>query len=883
MSASVSVTRHVKQMHTKCEQLIASLEGIAGIESSEQHAMRLKDVKVLVEMMPSRSRELVDLMANHCSEIDGFASETFGMLLSEIIKKFKESHDDVPVEIVKLFEITDHADFILETMNVLSDAKLIDQSPQLIVKLLEKLIRDESYLIFAFTRLSNSQHDLKINDYIQHLISLPDKIANKLQHEFPCVFNRRTFSAILLHNVIKSLHIMCTINKLEQLKVYNMKFLSRLISRVFVHFKSDKTLLVNVLRLMSSMSESAIYGESIRGLAIGLQRQAVEIVAQHLFASEEKVQRLVGMLGDVWRSNSDWSFVLTKKIPLLSFCNDDRIIANLSFFLATEDSEATKQLLMEMLMVWSTKSHVIDSPFEQHFYVSKFIVLLTKYLPNPKDNAENIKRLLFNGMQIHIGSSDKKLQALGMITAETVLGIVNNDAKDEEKLKFDYSAMDAEIVREIVDVIREFPERALDAKSLLDGDDDTEKLMEKLSQIADNREEITQVTKKKTALIVQKPVDPVIIQQAPIELDSDDDDLQPYPDNPNDHQPNSDSKRPKYLLDLIQNFTIKENFEDPEKFELSVMSAEVIIKQQLPSHHTDIAIDLLRIFITLDKSCYMENFEELKMKILIQICCIYPKDSAEYLCQEFNTEASKYAISRRMLMLEVLTETAKTLSKLEMPKSNEPQSTSAALSSQKQNKLLIKLHEELENRNRKDAQKIIRERLMAKTRRIVTRTKAPDESAGINRFAEVAGWFFFPLIHGFGRKQMVFKVGTNLRDDVDNLLMIKFLQTISVLMLCAENSVVAPKMAKELMNLSVFLRYHEESQIRLAVLHMVATIILAVPRKVLINEFAQEIGEFINHLGKVVQSTVVSYEPDKECREFAQQLLGMFQGISCAE
>lgn len=865
--------------------LIESFEKMTEIESTEQHWELLLEIRKLIDLLPCSTRNLTDLMANHISDC---AIENFPTLLMEVVRKFGKSYrtgGEVPEEIINLTEITDNVDFTIETMSVLSSTKLMDTASSLTIKLLENLLFDESYLMFVFTRLSQSKLDdetiVRIDQFVQQLISLPDKIANRLKTEFPQEFGLRKFSANLMVNALKSFHVLCQVNKMEQSNIYNLKFLSKLISKVFVHFKADKALLTSSLRLMTSLAGQEIYRENFRMLMMGLNRAAIENVASLAFGNEENKQRLLWVFGDVWKRSNDWTFVLTKKIPLLSFSNDDRIIENLTFFLAIEDVMIMQQILIEMLTVWSTKSHVNDTSFDQHFYVTKFIVLMTKYLPNVKESAEKMRQLLFTGIKVHLESTDQKVKALGMISAETVLGILDKESKDEEKLKFDYSEVDPKIVQEVIKVIQGFPDKIESLEIPEAHDNEVEVLMDNLLSIVEaveGHEETVKIDKKINVLPIEQPQASVappspVVHQKP-ELDSDDDDdLQPY-DDPDD-LPRYDQKRPKYLLDLIQAFTSKDARDDSERFELAMEAAEEIIKQQLLNHHTDIAVDLLNIFIGLEKLCYFENFDEVKMKILVEICSIHPKESALFLCKEFNSESSEYSLTKRMLMLDVLTETAKKLSKLEI-KRQEVIQEAADQKVPVQNKLLIKLNEELENRNRKDAQKIIRQRLLAKTKRIARRTKAPDENAGVNRFSDVAGWFFFPLVHGFGRQQMIFKHGTNLKDEVDNMLLVKFLHTISVMMLCAENSVLAPKMAKELVNLSVFLRYHEESKIRLAVLHMVSTIILAVPRNVLANEFTQEINEFMNHLDKIVKSSVVNYEPDHECRDFAKQLMGMF-------
>ena len=817
--------------------------------------------------MPCGERNPVDLMKNHESEVKKFAGEEFVVIIEEIIMKFGENSDEVPEEILKFAGITDDVQYPVELMNSLC-RKLIQKRPKFVANLLQILMKNESYLVFVFTRLSWLPEIEKIDNFIQQITSFHDKIGNQLMSKFPDSFNPRSFSANLMLNAIKTFHVISVINKAEQSKVYDLKFLSKLISKVIVNFQGDKVVARSSLFLLAHLAETEDYRENVKELLMGLSRPAIEIAANLIFGSFSEKQ-IVLMIGNSWKLNCDWKFSIMKKLPLLTFATEDKLAMNLTTFLAREDAEAAEDLLNELLGIWGSKSHINDTSFDQHIYLTKLIVMIVKKLPK----VDDIKQALFNGTQHHIESADRKLRALGMITAEKVLEITEKDS--QEKLKFDYSDFDETVLIEIVQKIQELVE---ENENSHETGDDSLKVLEEIAENSRNLEKISQNLTSKSKIPLKTP------KVSNQRLDSDDEEDSSSPIDPDDYCPPSDeSKRPRYLLDLIQNFTTKESLEDPEKFEYSMSGASDIIQQQLSRNHTDIAVDLLRIFIRLDKACYMENFEELKLKSLVEICSIYPKESAQFLCQEFNSESTVYSQDRRLFLLDVLYETAKALSKLDISKVNE--TSEAPMEKPKNNnKLLIKLNEELENRNKRDAQRIIRHRLMAKTRKLTTRTKAPDESAGINRFSPVASYFFFPLMHGFGRKQMIFKSGTNLNNDIDNLLLVKFLNTISVILLCAENSPMAPKMAKEIMSLSVFLRYHDESKIRLAVLHMVATVLLTIPRNILVAQFTAEINELANHLGMIIKSSVVNYEADHECREFARQLMKMFSdAMDCAE
>lgn len=823
----------------------------------------------------------------HCSPIKGLSPDMFSTILPQLIEKFGRNFkmkDSIPQEIQNFLKISSDKNFILEAIDLLSSKNIMKQRLPFVIELWRNILLDEDYFVFAFVRMSETDVDYttknQIEQFIQQIICLPGKVANEMGSAFPKEFELKPFSALIMLDILKAFHIICQLNDIKQSQVYGFDFLSTLASRIFMNFNVDNSpVLINSIAVIALLTNYDVYNDGIRQFMKGLQRQAIHIVAKIIFEHQEDSGRIKSMLHDIWNKSSDWRFVVTKKIPLLTFTKNDLAIKNIVHLLATEDIKTMENLLIEMFTVWSLKSHISETPFEQHFYITKFIILMVRYLPNVHQYADKIKRILFNGMQLHIGSTDKKLSALGMITAEIVLGILDSEAKDDEKLKFDYSEMNPEIVTEVVDVLRLFPQNVLQSldTAKTDGDQELTKAMENLISISRGTE--TKDMNNEDLIVQQRPTEikipdlsnVEIKQQLPEELDSDDD-LEPYPEPDRMHL---DEKRPKFLLDLIKFFSTTECNDDAEKFEESMKSAEEIIQQQLQLHHSDLAIDLLRIFLTLDKKCYLENFNELKMNILLKLCTIHPQVCAQYLCNEFNTENTKYSLATRLLMLDILTETAKKLSKLKTQSDVRVEERQKITTGR--NRLLIKLNEELEERNRKDSQRIISDRLQAKTRRITTRTLPLYETAGINKFGEVAGWFFFPLIEGFGRKQMLFTSGTSLKYDTDNLLLAKFINTISVLMLCAENSIIAPKMAREIFNLSIFLRYHQESRVRLAVLHMVAAVLIAIPAKLVSIDFPNQIQEFMNHLQLITKNTVVNYEPDKDCREFALQLFAMCQ------
>lgn len=893
ISATSVTTKN--RLNTLVGDLMDNLQSIERINSSQQLMEMMEKLKLITEKLPTGPRILIDLMqcggCNDENNFNHFASQVFPMLLTELIEKI-DDQSEIQTEILKIATITDNADFIVETLNALSNFKLMDNHTTFTVRLLENLIRDDSYLLFCLIKLSKSGSEdlqlMRMDQYIQQLVSLPDKIANRMKASFPEAFDQNVYSAIMMLNILKSIHLMAHVNHIEQSKIYDYTFVSKMISKVMANFKGCTRAIDCVIKVLSTQATQEFYQNSVRDIFKHLQRGAIEIIIKNVFGNEKQKPILLILFGGLLKSSSEWNYMLTKKIPLFNYSTNDQLIDNLVFFYAMEDMKLMEDILMEMLLMWGTKSHVLDTSFEQHLYVTKFIVLMVDYLPNAKDLSDKIRRRLFDGVQIHIGSTDDKLRALGMITSEIVVGIIDANLNEDEKLKFDYSEFGEKIVSEIINVIRNYPTKKVILENLqpleVNHSAIIEEAMNELISISERKtnedlfKDVKSTSSEKSSIRIERPKDieqPITVAQRQLDSD-DDDDLQPFPDN-HDEAANNDKNRPRYILDVIETFSTKEGLENPEKFEVTMNASQELIKQQLAYNHFDIAIDLIRLFLKLDKTCYCENFEELRMNCLVETCCIYPKECAQYIGKEFNTEMTKYSMRERIIMLDVLSESAKRLSKLDIPNKDKREGSPTRKSSQSGgiNKLTIKLQEELNNRNKRDAQKIIQQRLLAKTRILATKTKSIHETSGINQFSNYAGWFFFPLTKGFGKEQMVFTSKTNLKHDVDNILLVKFLNTISVVLLCAENSTIAPKMAKEICNLSVFLRYHEEAKIRLAVLHMFATIILTIRKESLLTEFANELNEFMNHLEMITKSVVVNYEPDKECREFAKQLLAM--------
>ncbi|XP_065075440.1 telomere length regulation protein TEL2 homolog [Ochlerotatus camptorhynchus] len=930
LGGSTNVSHHGEglKLQESIRDLLELLQSVEKIRSEEQlNAIRSK-LDVLLECLPGpRTPEQLLRLDDDQRSIDWatFASDEFPDLLEQLVERFDGQFPgkvpQVDNRIWRIFGLDYNHVFIAESLAMLTAADKLGRNREVFPFLLTRLVQDCDYLTGCFVELSLKAEDDGLTKYtrwtkseqlIQTLTSIPNKVANVLQRETPDIFLPERLSQILLQQMLRAINSVAQITHLHNTYLtYETTFLSKLFSKLIVdYFNNDKRShhLQLSLRILAAWAQSNGYQQKtlIAAICADLSRPAVETLAR--IALREGID-----LFNLLRAhdfNGDWKYVLTKKIPLFSSFPQDSMVENLMYLLARVSASELKALTLELVTVWSSRTGIQKTSFEQHLYLSKQLLLAMTYLNLSKHGKLNtveireFRRLLFGGLKCHLESPVKELRCVGMIVSEVILGYFDaQDVDEENKLKFDYEGFDSATLQ-LVASLRNFKNRCrftedeLSQSVISSEDEPLDQLVEKL--FATETPEISIYSSS-----LSKPSEPPLTEVELLSLkssdikpplrerklsDSDDsaldsdDDLEPY-DMSHDTNIDEEQLRPKYLLDLREILLDNSDQQAPVRFELAMAAAPDLIAQQLSNNDIKLALDLLQILLPLEARVYMENYQELKFSSLIAICTTYPKECAEYICREFHSDLSKYSLNRRILMLDILAQTAKVLSNLA---SAEPQSQQSQVnppnpsaSPPPKNALDLKFHEENELlRKRQLAERIVRERIAGKTRRFSSRPiqSASSKPPTMNRFSEVAGWFFFPLLRGFGSKQFLFTANLKFQYDADNLLLTTFLQTLSILMICAENCPIARKFGRELMNLSVMLRFSEEPKVRLSVLQVLSSIFLALPKAILRQDFYVDLVDLKQWLEECVQGSVVRGESNEECREFARNVLVMCYG-----
>lgn len=809
-----------------------------------------------------------------------FAENTYFNIINQITNLFDDHfpycNGKIYENILKLFSIENQYFFTI-SFNVL--LKYLDKKKNVVVLmiLIENLIKSEGLFDFIceyiinrknLTDIEKTDKIVKWEEIVQLLISLPTRIANYTKGKINDLFKCENFSKFLVGIVIKTIEFLAKITERGFVRetLINYTVLGLLLNKILINYnerlKSQAIKnFVNIILIWHQQPNNIIYRTIISNLFKNLPRNSVEIMAVFLLQNTPTHINIHDLIENVLEYNC-WKFVFSTKIPMLSYYNHEHtnLIINLVNYVNKVSSEELLDLLRNLLITWSNKSAINHTTIEQHIYISKFIVVAASQLEVSLIDKSKLLEILHSGITHHLSSPNETIRITGMITSEIVFHLLNRGVEESNiKLTFDYENISPQN-RKLVDDMREL-------STYRDNNQESEinvqKIIEEIFAISNTNSVAykppeRQFKKKPTntpkndvisGSIVSKNNLITIIDGTNLDLDSDDD-LEPY-DLSNDVAVPK-KPPPAYLRDIRDG--LLEN-QDIDLFTQSVQNCANIVRNQLPNDDSSIGREILDILLTLTPTFHVENFESLVFESCVAIVCVYPAQYAEYLAEQFHTDTGTYSISHRVLILHILSAASMQLSSLK-PKEK----------TQKTQK---------PKTNLETAEEIIKSRLEAKTRRFPRYKRTVNET--VNTFSNVAGSFFYPLLHGFGRNYVAFN--PTIKNDNDYILLVNFLQTISTIMCAAQNCPIASRMAKEILMFGWFIRFHKEAKVRLGVITLFAAVILNLPKSIIIDEFVDKFLEIHFWLSDLLSSNVQRGDPCSECRSFAAHLKCLIENV----
>lgn len=835
--------------------------------------------------------------------------DTYTALLTAVVRVLLPQWPVCKEEIIKLFTIEESFELSHEILSVICGF-LRNESHIVTLKALSDILLRyiKSDVIFtAIVDCSNRiidsedgknakyEQENEWESYVQLLATLPVRVANRLKIDTPKCFSHENYSYYIIFHIIRVMDFM-TDSNFYQGTQYDMKCLSHLLSKIITNYymSGNSPAISSFVDILAAWTDSPEHNKFrkrklMQALLKHLSRQCIEYLSVILlrrcpiyYKADEQI--IFHIIGDNFDENNDWKEILFYKIPFSvkgrNF-SETTLQENLLFYISyTKNSESNmNDLIMRLSSVWADVKVTNTSNYIEHMYISQLLILAVRYRVTMSLwtksvwKTSELKNILFKGMGKHLDILSPEFRAIGMATVEIILRIISEIEKRNKKLdlKFDFDDME-ESCKEIynnlnclshrclIDHRRKEPDHFvpvyLNLKKLLDN------MAHKFAEEENPRVHNTMVTcavkgpeqtKEIVKTIISVKLDALDGKQE--DLDSDDD-LVPY-DMSND-VPVNVRKQPKYLRDLIEMLV---EAKDAEVFEAVVEVAEDLLEKQLENEDPKLVRELLDVLVHLEDKYHVNNFQNIKFQTCVTILCHQPIVSVEHLCKEIHTDVGRYSIATKIFMLDVIAEAANRIARVN-PNRDEPKAEI--------------LCEDLTD---VPPEEIIRRRLVDKTRYFHTIRQHPFAKAEKNRFVLVADGFFYPLLGGFGQKQLTLS-HHNLKQDIDNILLIKYLSVLGNIVLASKNIPQCSRYCWEIIRIVLYMRYTPEPKIQSAVISLIASIVLVLPASILKTEFfdvMMELRSWLTDCLSNIDLTMRVSGAKPEAAIFAGQVLGLIE------
>ncbi|XP_070617171.1 telomere length regulation protein TEL2 homolog [Erythrolamprus reginae] len=702
------------------------------------------------------------------------------------------------------------------------------------VDILEQFLEKSrlSALIWEICKQHTETSSPVLRETILHkVVCLPDLLGNKLQRDNRLAFYPQNYFPLLGMEIVQVMERIS--GSLRDGLDCSISFVSQVLGKVCVHGRQKEILGALVPHLTSRTQSDCIWQRICWRLFESVPDRWMEAVVCGLVQAVPGPSVLSRLLGNLVVKNKKAQFVITQKLLLLQYSFPTTVLQTLLGYLALDTTRRSllTKILRELLETWSSSSAVKHSPAEQQLYISKAILLCLSHLEEEDiaTSRQELLAILMEGMKCHLDSNLPRIRRMGMAVAE---GVSSKITPEGPALVFQY---------EEDDEIKEL-------KSLL-----TKRLGETSDfEPPDTRGSTSNVNSSVVPHTTMTPPhsdaseDPE--KGAGSELDSDDD-LVPY-DMSQDKELKK-TRAPTYIRDC---FEILTGSEDAEKYEAALGVLETLIRRDAATAQ-EMSVELAKVLLHLEEKSYIEGFVGLRQGAMVALTITDPIRVAKYLTSEFY--CLNYSLRQRMDILDVLAVSAQELSRPasspSKPNANHPS-------------IQIISH----NSSSPDWKKVVDERIRNKTRRFAKGCRSQAEQSGTpNKFAPVAGHFFFPLLQNFDRPLTTFDL---LGDD--HLVLGRLAHTLSILVYFAANATVTPAMGKALLEFVWALRFHTDTYVRHGLLSSVSSILLSVPAEYLLDNMTEELLETRAWLADVAEK-----DPDGDCRHLALQSLLLLENL----
>nr|XP_020462027.1 telomere length regulation protein TEL2 homolog [Monopterus albus]XP_020462029.1 telomere length regulation protein TEL2 homolog [Monopterus albus] len=654
------------------------------------------------------------------------------------------------------------------------------------------------------------------------IVVLPDLTANRLHLNNKPLFLPQQYYPLLAREMLTVLERTC--QALKDGTDCSVTFVAQTLGKVCVHGHSDLVLAVIAPRLSACTRSDMVWRRVCWKLLENVPQRWMESVLTGLVQAVTGFDALGQIIGNLVLTNKQAQFVITHKLLLLQYKYETRILRIVLGYLAADRERRPLliQVLRSVLQAWANPSAVKHTPLEQQLYVSKALLLSVNLLNDSElqELRSELLQCMLGGMQSHLDSSVVRIRHMGMVVGECLSSRMNIG---ETKLKFEYDQ-------------NEETQELLSLMTPATGDEP-----EPVNGL-DSPQETREVTP--SAVSSQNMPGPQPSKTDPdSDLDSDDE-LTPY--DMSGDQEMSKASPPRYLRDCLENLI---SSDDPVRVELSLRAAESLVRKNA-FVAKEISVQLTKVLLHMEDKYHINGFLTLRHATMVALTVIHCIPVTQYLTTEFYS--LNYSLRQRLDILEVLALAAQELSK-PITEKREPVTSTDGSTAVTPYPIDSPVH----------WRQVVEKRIQSKTKRLSKCTTQPPATATPNRYAPVAGHFFFPLLRNYDRPQVTFDLLGS-----DHLVLGRLIHTLGLLMNLAVNAPIATQMGRALLDFVWAVRYHVDQVVRRGVLFAVCSVFLSMPGQNLLLDLSDHLFETRAWLEDVAEG-----DPDADCRSLAIQSL----------
>uniref|UniRef100_A0A3B5KWP1 Telomere length regulation protein TEL2 homolog n=1 Tax=Xiphophorus couchianus TaxID=32473 RepID=A0A3B5KWP1_9TELE len=256
-------------------------------------------------------------------------------------------------------------------------------------------------------------------------------------------------------------------------------------------------------------------------------------------------------------------------------------------------------------------------------------------------------------------------------------------------------------------------------------------------------------------------------------------------------------------------------------------------------------VQMTKVLLHMEDKFSVSGFLVLRQAAMVALTAVDSVPVTQFLTTEFYS--LNYSLRQRLDILEVLALAAQELSK---PAADKITAAASELTPYQSNSAASWRQE-------------VEKRIQNKTKRISKGSAQPGAGAAPNRYAPVAGYFFFPLLRNYDKPEVTFDLLGS-----DHLVLGRLIHTLGLFMHLAVNAPIAAQMGAALLDFVWAVRYHADQTVRRGVLFAICSVFLSMPSQALMMDLSQQLMETRTWLADVAEA-----DPDADCRSLAVQSL----------